>query len=168
MSMSHEVQWYNRNPKDIIESWIALLQSPHTIERRWIYTVPAGRNAFVELLETYVSRIEASTDIGPPMVYIQYTKAGNEAKYLLYCECLTKEIGGQNGKTIGKSILMLEGDTIQGVTWDAGTDGKCQYLVAAKITEFDAYAVTIPIPVKPDIQAPTEEKPWWKQILGWP
>ena len=130
--------WYDRDPTPVTRVYDAVT-GPHGAIQRWIYTVPAGRKAFVESLTANVTRVTvaapadistayitfAETDVAPPEVMLRSATYGNL-------------VDDKDRMATGHSMILLEGNTIRGQTADLSTGGTCYFHVAAKITEFDA------------------------------
>ena len=156
--------WFDRNPKNIIKGYSQTV-GPHTHVHRWVYTVPAGRMAFVESAILWIFRDSATTTDGDVNNWIALTVKGGQPEVgLLGIRLASKDRGAYVSEVIGQAMILLAGDKIEGITADENDDGTINYHNTIKVTEFDAITAIdrelIMEPAKPDIQAPWQ-KPWW-------
>jgi len=94
----------------------------------------------VEYLHLHIQRVQAATSAGVPYAGLYFKPSGGSAERFMVCS-LTKgqnSIDDMRDMFVGTSFIMLPGDQLTAVTYDGSTGGSCQYLIAAKITEFDA------------------------------
>jgi len=120
------------------------------------------------LRETAATKVGAYTQM-----YGNYTLPSGKVFGFIYVN-LSKanNVGDRALLAVGPNIFMPAGDKVEFKTIDDSTDGTVKLDFDLVGAEFDAYPIEVP-PFRPrlpgkDVQAPTEEKPWWKQILGWP
>jgi len=157
--------WFDRNPSVKADDYIDTGVAPHAGEKRLSYTCPKGRLAMVEILQVKVIRETAATAAKSAGATWYYKPSGGSNTYLLYVNLWTNNIGDKDKEALAATMIILEGDSIEGWTWDLAADGTMNYDLSYKLTEFD---ILPPIdrelliePAKPDIQQPIVEKPWW-------
>lgn len=131
--------WFDRNPKIEAEQYGPVEKTPHNYTTRFSYTVPVGRIALVELLESSVERTVAATTAGYAIAKFLITPEGYGAsKDMINAYIITNTIGDKNYRSVGSTITLFSGDKIEMVTADLSTGGKCIFYLALKLTEFDA------------------------------
>jgi len=129
--------WYDRNPSNIWRQYAATL-GPHSSTQRWSYTVPAGKKALVEFSIACLLRVTAASTVGEAYAYVYYTPSGGTGGSLFEVRLLTNGIGDGKSLIVGQGIMMFAGDQLLGFTGDGSTGGTIEYVIAVKITEFDA------------------------------
>ena len=158
------LHWYDRNPSVEVDSYSGLLVVPHSAETRLTYTVPTGKKAFVELLYAKILIGTIAESAGMRYAIWRYTKKDGSAKNIVYVNIRTNVAGDKDKHEIGQSMIMLEGDKLEGITGDSSIGGTVDYLLGYKITEFDANPpkdfIYIPDPQrKRDIQIAERKDP---------
>jgi hypothetical protein len=132
-------QWFDRNPTSIIKAYNNTL-APHGATERWTYTVPANRRALIELLQCGAKRISVAGTPAAVQVYVKVTPNGGSDTYTLYADLTSADnaIGSKEALSSQGTIALEAGDLIHGSTSDGSTTGTVEYVLTAKITEFDA------------------------------
>lgn len=143
-----ELNWYDRNPKQISKFANSVVNSPIAIQTGWTYTVPANRKAFAEVMMISALQYVKSTGpaLSPPnssIVALYYLPAGLDAGLftvpLMWAELLEPSAEKTESKDItGQAITLMEGDTISAQYRSNATDGMIFFQMGAKLTEFDA------------------------------
>jgi len=129
--------WHDRNPFVIMRGFSSVT-GPHSMTDRWTYTVPAGKKAYIEFLCIKSIRATAAGTAGTVVIQITYTPSGASEQVLAATGLYTNTVGDKDEVTCGHALTMLAGDLLKGLTYDGSTGGTVNYLVVAKITEFDA------------------------------
>jgi len=132
------IQWYDRNPKNVFNFYGVPGVAPHAETERWIYTVPTGKKAFVEVAMLKVLRWTASTLVNWAGASIHYLPAGGVDHPLIDAWLFASALGTMETVILGQSLLMFSGDVLRGLTADSNADGTVYYFLSSKITEFDA------------------------------
>lgn len=127
----------NNNPVKVLENYSSAGVAPHAATARWVYTCPAGKQAFIEHLTCFTVRITASSAAAFSTCYIKVSHGADDA-YPLEARIYSIAIGAQQIVATGTHILLNEGDVIVGYTSDASADGTVGFIISAMITEFDA------------------------------
>jgi len=130
--------WYDRNPVRLFQYYKGDGVAPHSSTLRWTYTVPAGKKAWVELLVNRVKRSGAATTPDAVLSQIYLTPYGGSISTLLYVFFNSNTLGAGDTIIVPASMMLGAGDVLSAYTQDASTGGLVDYLVSAKITEFDA------------------------------
>jgi len=131
------LNWYDRNAGAVLKQWYQFEVDPHALAERWAYTVPTGKMALVEVMQSSVHRTKAATSASYAGAYVRYTPSGEAYGNFLEAFLITNAVGDRADKIIGHSMLIYAGDKLQGYTYDLSTGGECYFMVNAKITEFD-------------------------------
>jgi len=131
--------WYDRNPVVAGHSYFAVT-GPHTYTTRFTYTVPAGKKAMVEVMHANVKRVTAPTTGGYAGIYFAFTPSGGTLTIILRAELTSADAAAKDKESasIGSSMTLKAGDTIDAATQDLSTGGTIYYGIDMKITEFDA------------------------------
>lgn len=132
------INWYDRNSKTTIMNYSGQNIPPHAAATRWVYTVPAKRKAFVELVELKIMRWTAASAAAWAFAALHYIPSGGVDSPLFDAWLMDTAVGVRENITVGQSMLMFEGDQIYATTGDVSPDGSIFYFITAKITEFDA------------------------------
>jgi len=130
--------WHDRNPVQRLQSYSVAAVAPHGLTERWTYTVPAGTKTALEIALLMVTRDAAATTVGLARATIFYTPSGGSEEALLDAALLTNTVGDQDRAILGASAVLLPGDLIRATTIDASTGGTINYVLTAKIVDFDA------------------------------
>jgi len=137
---------------------------------REVSPVVEEANVILEQIPQPNDRVESGTTVDVVVSSPGEALEGKTSRKLLEIILLTNNVGDHKEIGIGATFMMFAGDKILNITSDNSTGGTVAYLLAHKVTEFDAYPIEVsPFPIRQpeaDIQEP-EEKVWWKQILGW-
>jgi len=165
----HEVQWYDRNPIPRVANSNAVTLAPHPLTQRLTYTCPKDKMAYVELMKAYVCRDGVATANFLVQVYWAYRPSGGTEEAVVDAWIMSLLVGTTNQKS--GSIMLFEGDRIRGLTWDPNPDGTIAYILAYKLTEFDAYQYrdpqkTVPLPPGENVQEPKKEPGLVEWIKG--
>jgi len=135
----HEIQWYDRNARSVVERYFGDSVGPHALTTRWTYTVPRDRMAFVEHMFVKVRRYIEAAVVGRVIAYIQITPAGESWDPIAEAGLVTNVVGDYEECWLGQAFVLVTGDTIAAVTSDTSNGGNVDYRTIIKITEFDAY-----------------------------
>jgi hypothetical protein len=130
--------WHDRNPIQQLLWYNVNGTAPHSATQRWTYTVPTGKKAMLEALDGLICIVTAATTASRRKIYVRLTKSGGGSADIMNLQILTNSVGDVQTKTLGTSLLMLQGDSLTGYTADESTDGTVDYRLMAKLTEFDA------------------------------
>jgi len=130
--------WYDRNPTNYAYAYFGIV-APHGATQRISYTVPSGKKAIVELLETYIKRVTAATAPDTAQAYWQGTLTG-ATNLLQNVELLSIENTPAQGmsKNMGATITVNAGEFLTLYTVDASTGGTIRYGSSIKLSVFDA------------------------------
>jgi len=131
-------EWFDRNPVHRYNYYFGLSQSPHSDTNRFTYTVPAGKKAFIELLTVFLIRDGAPTTAGWSRATLYLQPSGGTLQRCLIASIYSASLGASDHAELGQNCLLYPGDVVTGETGDGSTGGSVTYVVAAKITEFDA------------------------------
>jgi len=125
--------WYDRNASQAGIYWGSVNVAPHSYTIRASYTAPSGKKAFVCASELDVRRRTAATTLGTVLVWLTF--AGNMALQILH-ENNTVD----NRQTIPCYLggILLSGQSLELLTWDASTGGAMDYNLTTLIVEFSA------------------------------
>ena len=130
--------WYDRNPASKANHYGQTL-APHTPVTRLSYTVPSGKKAMVEVLQTGVKRITVATTPESPTCYWTLTPNGGAKKWILGARIdMLNIVGDSDDRGIGTTLPLFAGDALDGDTGDTSTEGTVFFFLAYKLTEFDA------------------------------
>lgn len=132
------LEWYDRNPKRVVDKWFSYSIGPHALTVRWSYTVPTGKNAFIERLISKIYRAEAATSGALVYAHINITPFGEAPATMVWAHTRTNLVGDMDRGAVGHCGVLSAGDEIKASTSDVSTGGSLDYLLACKITEFDA------------------------------
>jgi len=130
--------WYDRNPLTRWQTYIGSNVGPHAETTRWTYTVPAGKKATVELTYLYVRRASAPTTASQISVDVKFTPSGGSAATVVRAETFTAVTTDVISITNPIAMFLGVGDVLAVTSSDASTGGTVNYILTAKITEFDA------------------------------
>jgi len=130
--------WYDRNPIQRSNFYVAGTVAPHTSTQRWSYTCPSGKKAMVEVLMANVMRDSAATTVGVAESGVFLSPGGSGSVIIVSAEILENTVGARNYFSLGVSLTLLATDVISGSTFDASTGGTCRYQLSYKIIEYDA------------------------------
>ena len=138
--------WYDRNPKPILKRWAGSQLAPHATTVRWTYTVPKGRNAFLEFMMCRVYRYSAADVVGGVNSMIRVTPKDGSATLLVVASISVGDnvAGDRELIVVGQSMLLFSESKIEGVSFVTGTGGTTDHIIVAKFTEFDAFPIEIP------------------------
>jgi len=132
------INYYDRIAITIGQLYNANGVAPHGLTTRWIYTVPAGKKALVETSICRILRITAAAALSFCDARIITGGLTTAQTYSAYALLLNNTINAQITDRSDSPILLLAGQTLSGETNDGSTGGTMNYLVTAKITEFNA------------------------------
>lgn len=135
---SPRLNWYDRNPSNVIKSYFGWNIAPHTLTERWTYTVPNGRKCLIESLEIAAIRL---TQSAAPVGFIDgkvIITDGAVSGVMTSVSLLDNTIGAKSQSNLGHGMLAFAGNVINAHTQDASTSGTVIYRIALKGTEFDA------------------------------
>jgi len=130
--------WYDRNPVQRADSYLASDLAPHTETTRLTYTVPSGKKAMIEEISGRVLRTAAATTLGRARAKIALTPSGGSMKVLVEAKILKNTVGDTDVQGFPASMTLLAGDRLDLITDDMSTGGTCDFHLSYKITEFDA------------------------------
>jgi hypothetical protein len=131
-------QWYDRNPNPVTKQSYKGGQTPHAVTKRWDYTVPNGKKAFVEYMFIRIIRRTAASAVGIVEAYISVVGAGADSGRIFEASLQTNNVGDKECVIVGQSMILVEGDELVAYDLDSSTDGTLDFIEIAKITEFDA------------------------------
>jgi len=126
-----------RNPKQVVPTYSGIV-APHALTVRWIYDVPAGRQAVVELLTCITQRATVASAAVLADNYIKLTTAAGANILLVEAGINSVTVGVRVAHVVGTALTLYERDRLTGYTSDGSPDGTVAFIVGAKITEFDA------------------------------
>ena len=86
----------------------------------------------------FVNRSAAASSAGRVQADIRIQPSGGSLTIISVAQILTNNVGDSDRMDVGQSMVLLAGDKIEGWTVDNSTGGTVNYLLAAKLTEFDA------------------------------
>ena len=127
------LEWYDRNPVGKEFLYQAPTVAPHALVQRFLYTVPTGKKFFLESGLALAIRDAAA---GPADLVTAYLFARDYR--CLAAVLLTNAVGDRAQMNQGRSVIMVDGDRLQGMTGDVSTGGTINYMVSAHGIEFDA------------------------------
>ena len=143
MSEIRTLPWYDRNAVSLADS-IDNDYPPHEVATRIeTYIVPKNKKAMVELLLCNLQREEAASAEGHALAYFTLVPKDGVTKTLLIASIYQKTVGVKDGRAIGGTLVLHEGDALTGLTADGATGGTIRYQMGYKISEFDAYPIEI-------------------------
>jgi len=131
-------EWYDRNPGVNLRSYNGSHIAPHALAERWNYTVPAGKKAFIENFEVFIQRETAATTVGHPLAQLALTPSGGSKTVMVLLWELSNTVGEHKAVFAGQGGVLLAGDRIVGETYDDSSGGYMNFIIIAKIMEFDA------------------------------
>lgn len=125
----------DRNPITSVLAFNGLALAPHAEISRALYTVPAQKKAILEHAFVSLLRITAAAPIGK---YGAFCAIKGSANKMVQVVLLTNVIGDKDHEIITNKIDLIAGDTVDLRTFDLSTGGTVDYVVGAKLTEYDA------------------------------
>lgn len=131
-------QYYQQNALTIPLSVLAQDVGPHALTQRSIYTVPAGRKAFMVGLFIWVRRATAAAPVGRYQARFNCTVGGNANIYLGRVTSTLNTVDAIMQLISGNNTLFIAGDFCKIETEDLGTGGTVDYTLTASFVEFDA------------------------------
>lgn len=135
---SSRAAWYDRNPAIIQETYNANTVAPHTTTARWVYTVPSGRKALVEMFFVQAIRSTAAGTLGAQLGGI-VLDAPTGTSYIQYREFFyDNTVWTNNTNVVTSSLALLAGNEFYSQTEDQSTGGDFNYVLTMKATEYDA------------------------------
>ena len=147
------VPFYDRNAKPLQFNYGASTVAPHTTETRFTYTVPKGKMAWIENCLARILRDGAATAEGLAIAHIQ-ARGYRTVEAAIFA----KTLGEKASMNVGHSILLYEGDVINGVTADVCGDGTCAYQLNVHLIEFDAFPIE-ELPFRPELPVKDIQEP---------
>ena len=128
-----ELNWYDRNPKNVTNSYFAI-NGPGGATSRWSYTVPTRRKAYVESLNLSVRRVTAPTVAAVDQVYIMLNSILLAKAFLISPAGTTID---NDSWFSGQNVLLQSGDVLEAFT-HIQSDANSYAMINMKATEFDA------------------------------
>jgi len=130
--------WYDRNPLVVWRQYSGALVAPHSSTERWTYTVPAGKKAYLEVAFAYTTRRTTATTAAQLTIIVSFTPSGGTTAAIMELSHWDNTLYISRTQNLAMSIVMLVGDTLNATTSDASTGGTNDFIITAKLTEFDA------------------------------
>jgi hypothetical protein len=130
--------YYDRNQIPRLNSFSISGAAPHGSTQRWLYTVPAGKKAFIEWLQLSTHRDTAAAPVAPSQVWFTLVLASGPAAIFMLLEHADNTLQLQRHAEQTSFGLMVAGDQMSGNTVDTSTGGTQTYNLVGKLTEFDA------------------------------
>lgn len=129
--------WYDRNPSIIVAYFRNDYAGPQAITTRDTYTVPENRQTMVESIFMTLER--STVGVGPDMAYVtlRYTPFNGAAYYPYEVRVYNVAQYSYKQVTGAPNFVMLPGDQIALLTYDASTDGTFFMQGSFKATEYD-------------------------------
>lgn len=110
---------------------------PHSDVNRASYTVPAGRVAYLEAVYLGLHRATAPTAAGAARARLVYTPSGSSERILAEAYHQSATVGAGHELLLTGGLWLATGDEIILRTSDASTAGTYDFLLGAKLTEFN-------------------------------
>lgn len=132
-------QYYDRNAITEVQH-SELSAGPHATTARAVYTVPAGKKAYIELAENHIRRNTAASAAaratGECAIFISGGNSGGFVQTILWASENT--VGDRDDNIIGFTTMLIAADVFQAQTSDGSTGGDISYFQKFKYTEFEA------------------------------
>jgi len=130
--------FYDRNPVNRQQQYVAYGVAPHTWTVRFSYTVPTYKKAWLEYAEIDFIRRTAATTAGEVTVAVYTTPSGGNAANFVVFRITSNTTNSQAYRNATTQSLLVSGDNVAAGTADASTDGTYDYTITVHMTEFDA------------------------------
>lgn len=130
--------YYDRNPINRTQWYLAGGVAPHGGTSRFSYVVPANKKAFLEMASLAIIRNTAATGAGLTSAAISYVPSGGAQQDMLYAQFINLNQGASDKNGLAQMGELGPGDGVSSFTTDGSTGGTNQYNIATKIQEFDA------------------------------
>lgn len=130
--------YYDRNATSQTIQYVADI-APHGTTLRATYTTPAGKKAYIEAAAVYMRCSSAPTAAGRNFAIVRVTDAS--ANLIEICRIdknANTVVGNSYAVTSTSMPTVYAGETITIYTNDASTGGTVDYVIGAKVTQFDA------------------------------
>lgn len=138
--VSAREDYFDRNATTRVDGGNVESAAPHAQTERFSRTISADRKGFLESGHMVVHRETAATAPGRARARLVVDPVGfTEATFLvatLYDE--ENAVGDRIERNMGAAGFLGEGDVVRGLTSDTGTGGTVDYVLATKVTLFDA------------------------------
>lgn len=129
--------WYDRSPLTIGLLYQDNGIPPHAQTQRVTYTAPANRKALLEASTTICLRLTAAAPVGLVRMSIAGTYDGATGAWQPAAIMLDNAVGALGGFSQSQQSILQPGNNVRGFTEDQSTGGTVQYIVTAKLTEYD-------------------------------
>lgn len=130
--------YYDRNQVERNASYAASGVAPHGKTTRWTYTVPAGRKAFIEVMNATFFRLTAAGAASIVAAEIEEIPNGGVTADIAIPATIDNTIGVQQRVQASSQFAMSAGAQLIGSTVDASTTGSINYNLAFHGNEYDA------------------------------
>ena len=130
--------WYDRNPAGVAESYLASAVVPHALTERWIYTIPTGKKAAIQILYLNLIKDSTATVGGLHTLDVAYTPSGGVELTIFYVAGILIAAGERQNAGVGATMVLLAGDLIRSRTQDLSIGGSNIYATMLQGLEIDA------------------------------
>lgn len=129
--------WYDRNGEGILQR-STFITGPHGATNRISYTIPVGRNAWLDSMQINLRRTTSPITLGDVLSQITYTPNGGAELNL--CERTGRFPAVDDKEEFFTTALGLffTGDILKVITSDVSIGGTVDYNIALRFTLFDA------------------------------
>lgn len=130
-------EWYDRSGEGIIERYMATL-GPHVSTNRISYTVPVGKNAWLDSLQINMRRTTLPTTLGNAFAWLAYTPNGDVEWSILERLGRFPAVDDKEEFFTAALGLFFTGDMLKAYTSDDSIVGSVIYDIVMRLTLFDA------------------------------
>jgi hypothetical protein len=129
---------YDRNAQVIMLQYASGPQSPHTETERLVYTVPAGKKAFLDVIYMEVYRRDIPTKNGMAVMYLYFSPNGVDWFRLMGAKVQSSLKNDTSFVRVTNAAMLYPGNKLKVTTADDSEGGNCVFIINLKLTLFDA------------------------------
>ena len=130
--------YYDRNATSQTITYSAVV-APHADTLRATYTTPAGKKAYVEAAAVYIRCETAPTIAGRNVGVVRITDVSANLIDIARIDKLSKTVASNSYAVTSTTMpTIYAGETMTIRTIDFSTGGSVDYVIGAKVTQFDA------------------------------
>ena len=119
-------------------SYASLGIAPHVITQRFLYTVPAAKKFSLGFATVEALRATAAAPVGQVAAQVRTTTLQPTTNYPAAVRTLDNTVGSAARISSAPTLVLVAGESVDGVTEDVSTGGTMNYLLSYQGTEYDA------------------------------
>ena len=128
--------YYDRNATSVLQSYAAII-APAGYTIRWTYTCPTGKKAVAEAISVRLWRQTAATTLGTAYGEIR-TVVGTDYQINTFVLVYDNSLTTSYFNACPTQATLYAGEQLTAATNDTTTGGTIAYVMAAKLTQYDA------------------------------